>query len=163
MEDQANPKFSAEMLNREGNVNAATELFKWLINRSNHTFPAVELALLEQITEKLQTPSERERMVVLREKLVRQFQELLSTNGVFLFPTHPTVAPLHNQPIFQPFNFAYTSIFNSLALPTTQVPLGLSSTGIPVGIQVVAARDQDRLCLALACELEKAFGGWVKP
>lgn len=30
-------------------------------------------------------------------------------------------------------------------------------------IQVIAARNQDKLCLAVAEELEKAFGGWVAP
>lgn len=35
--------------------------------------------------------------------------------------------------------------------------------GLPVGFQVIAAPLQDRLCLATACALEKAFGGWTPP
>lgn len=42
----------------------------------------------------------------------------------------------------------------------TQVPMGLKN-GLPVGIQVVAAPYQDRLCIAVAKELERAFGGYV--
>ena len=30
-------------------------------------------------------------------------------------------------------------------------------------MQVIAAPNQDRLCIAVAEELEKAFGGWVPP
>ena len=41
--------------------------------------------------------------------------------------------------------------------------MGLDSKGMPLGIQVVAAKNCDRLCLAVAEELEKEFGGWVAP
>jgi len=33
----------------------------------------------------------------------------------------------------------------------------------PLGIQVIANFNQDRLCLAVAEELERAFGGWARP
>lgn len=45
----------------------------------------------------------------------------------------------------------------------TQCPLGLSSEGLPLGIQLVAAPYNDHLTLAVARYLEKAFGGWVLP
>jgi len=35
--------------------------------------------------------------------------------------------------------------------------------GVPIGIQVVAAAYNDRLCLAAAEELDAAFHGWVPP
>ena len=44
----------------------------------------------------------------------------------------------------------HTSIFNALEFPATQVPIGLDEVGMPVGIQVAAARHQDDLCLAVA-------------
>lgn len=44
-----------------------------------------------------------------------------------------------------------------------QVPLGLDSKGLPLGIQVVASRNRDRHCLAVAEELDAAFGGWKPP
>lgn len=51
-----------------------------------------------------------------------------------------------------------------LHVPATQVPLGLSeNSGLPLGIQVVATRNRDRDCLAVAAELERAFGGWQAP
>lgn len=43
------------------------------------------------------------------------------------------------------------------------MPLGLDSNGLPLGIQVVATRNRDRHCIAVAEELEKAFGGWRAP
>ena len=37
------------------------------------------------------------------------------------------------------------------------------SPGLPLGVQVGAARGQDHLSIAVALELERAFGGWVPP
>lgn len=59
--------------------------------------------------------------------------------------------------------FSLPAIFNVLGLPVTQCPLGLSSEGLPLGIQLVAASYNDHLTLAVARYLEKAFGGWVLP
>lgn len=61
---------------------------------------------------------------------------MLEDDAVFLYPSHPTTAPYHSQPLFRPFNFAYTSILNVIGVPVTQCPLGLSSQGLPLGIQV---------------------------
>ena len=96
-----------------------------------------------------------------------------------LYPSHPSPAPYHNHLLLKPFNFAYTGIFNILGNPVTQVnlyivslssdqtcsqvPLGLNSEGLPLGVQVVAGRNMDRLCLAVAQEVQLMFGGWVPP
>lgn len=62
------------------------------------------------------------------------------------------------------FNFSYTAIINLLGLPATAIPLGIGpKEGLPIGVQVIANHKQDRLCLAVASELERAFGGWVAP
>jgi fatty acid amide hydrolase 2 len=54
-------------------------------------------------------------------------------------------------------------LFNVLQMPVTQVPLGLSRTGLPVGVQVISRRGHDHLTIAAALELERALGGWVPP
>ena len=56
-----------------------------------------------------------------------------------------------------------TGIFNILGLPVTQCPLGLSAEGLPLGLQLVVGKQQDRLSLATAVFLEKTFGGWRDP
>lgn len=43
-----------------------------------------------------------------KEKLQKELEELLGTDGVFLYPSHPRVAPKHHHPLFRPFDFAYT-------------------------------------------------------
>lgn len=57
----------------------------------------------------------------------------------------------------------FLGILNILGLPVTQCPLGLSRERLPLGVQVVAGKFQDRLPLAVALYLEKSFGGWVDP
>ena len=97
------------------------------------------------------------------QKFSQELDDLLGENGVLLYPSHPTPALYHGEPILRTFNFSYTGIFNVLGNPVTQVPLGLGSWGVPLGIQVVGKRNNDRNCLAMAIELEKMFGGWVPP
>ncbi len=70
------------------------------------------------------------------EDLKTEFELLLGDDGVLLFPTHPTAAPYHNQPLLRVANFAYTGVINMLGLPATQCPLGLGSWGVPLGVQV---------------------------
>lgn len=92
----------------------------------------------------------------------REIEEMLGVNGVFIYPTQPSVAPYHNEPIVRWPNHSYTGIFNSLGFLSNAVPLGLGPTErLPVGIQLVANRNQDQLCLAVASELERTFGGCV--
>lgn len=56
---------------------------------------------------------------------------------MLFFPSSPTTVKRHYEPFLYPFNFSYWAIFNVLKLPVTQVPLGLSKDGLPLGIQVI--------------------------
>jgi len=163
MYEADSPSFSQEMCNRNGDFNPYLEIMKWMFGQSKHTFPSVSLAVIEDIMNRFSNEERRRLFEHLRNKLAQQLDELLGDNGVLLFPSHPTVAPFHNQPIFTPLNFAYTGLFNALTLPVTQCPMGLNNAGLPVGIQIVGASCKDHLTIAIAQELEKAFGGWVPP
>lgn len=156
------PTFAQQLANCEGTVNIYAELIKWTLFLSKHTFIGLITAIMEQAGVK---PGTEIHSYLLEEcvRLRQEFQDILGDDGVFLYPTHPTVAPFHNEPLLKPYNFCYTSIFNVLGFPATQCPLGLGLEGLPVGLQVIANLNQDRLTLAMACELEKAFGGWVPP
>jgi fatty acid amide hydrolase 2 len=84
-------------------------------------------------------------------------------DGVLLHPPFPRLAPKHRHTIGQPWLATNTAIFNLYGLPATQMPLGLSSQGLPLGVQVVAAPGNDHVGIAVALELERALGGWVDP
>ena len=49
------------------------------------------------------------------------------------------------------------------ATPATAIPLGLTSEGLPVGVQVVGPWLEDRTPLKLAELIEREFGGFVPP
>jgi fatty acid amide hydrolase 2 len=157
------PPFAQEITDFKGEVNPYSELCRWLIGKSDHTFPAIGLVLFEKLLSKSSSNDSSRFLVHLREQLSQQFETLLGDNGIFLFPSHPTLTPFHNQPCWTPFNFMYTGVFNSLALPVTCCPMGLSRNGTPLSVQVVGALNRDHLTIAVAQELERAFGGWIPP
>ena len=84
-----------------------------------------------------------------------------------LYPPYPTPAPAHNAPLAGVFSlkmpWANQGIFNVLEFPATQVPLGLDSRGLPLGVQVISKHGNDHVTIAVAMELERALGGWVPP
>ena len=139
------------------------ELARWSIGRSNHTFIALFTALLDSSMKRTIPESKKQKSRQIRAALEAEVEELVGNNGVLLFPSHAVVAPRHDSPLLTPMNFAYTALFNLTGMPSTQCPLGLGKDGVPIGIQVAALHGQDRLTLAVARDLEEAFGGWVPP
>ncbi|XP_066535951.1 fatty-acid amide hydrolase 2-A [Hoplias malabaricus] len=157
--DGKSPTTFAELMGEGKRVWPVWELFKWMLGLSSHTIAAIGLALVEMF----QSSQPSQFILQQKESLQRDLEELLGTDGVMLYPSHPQLAPKHHHPIFTPFNFSYTGIFNILGLPVTQCPLGLSMEGLPLGLQLVTGKLQDRLSLATALYLEKAFSGWRDP
>lgn len=117
------------------------------------------------------------------ENFKKKLVDLLDVNGVFIYPTFPFSATYHDEYVFNSSCIMYTMPINILGLPSTSIPMGLDSKGLPIAIQVqykkektnefhvlmyiflkvVAGPDQDKLCIAVAKELGKAFGGWIPP
>ena len=59
--------------------------------------------------------------------------------------------------------WSYTAWFNLLQNPAASVPAGLTSDGLPVGVQVVARHWEELNALAAAREIERALGGYKAP
>jgi fatty acid amide hydrolase 2 len=91
--------------------------------------------------------------------------ELAATigDGVLLHPPLATVAPRHGRTIGRPWWINHAALFNLAVVPVTQVPLGLGRDLLPLGVQVAAAPGNDHVSIAVAMELERAFGGWTPP
>ncbi|KAJ2945422.1 hypothetical protein O0L34_g233 [Tuta absoluta] len=135
------------------------ELPKKLIGLSHHCFFTV-MRLIE--LQALPKP-DPEWAEALSKSLKEDLFSKLGDNGVLLFPSCPHAAPYHYEPVVRPYNFSYWALVNTLKCPAVQVPLGVNSQGLPIGIQVVAAPHNDALCLTVAKYLEKEFGGAVFP
>ncbi|KAL6425507.1 hypothetical protein ACFW04_009582 [Cataglyphis niger] len=94
---------------------------------------------------------------------IRAEKDLLGENGIFIYPTFRRPAIFPEFSVCETLNVVYCGIFNIFGFPAVHVPMGLNHKGLPIGVQIVAAPYQDCLCLAVAKELETAFGGWVPP
>jgi hypothetical protein len=64
-------------------------------------------------------------------------------DGVLLHPVHPRLAPKHRRTTGRPWLLTPEVMFNLAGLPVTEVPLGLSVAGLPLGVQVAAGLDRD--------------------
>jgi Asp-tRNA(Asn)/Glu-tRNA(Gln) amidotransferase A subunit family amidase len=59
--------------------------------------------------------------------------------------------------------WSYTAWFNLLQNPAVSVPAGLTASGLPVGVQVVAPPWEEHLALAVARVVERNTGGFRPP
>ncbi|XP_066252237.1 fatty-acid amide hydrolase 2-A-like [Euwallacea similis] len=139
------------------NASYLIELIKFLIGKSKFSFNLM-YSLFVQGIYKYVAGNHTQENLALKEEIIKQ----LGTNGVIILPTSIGSAHKHNQMYFKNI-YSYLIIANALGLPSTHVPCGFDRSGLPIGVQVLAAPYQDRLCLAVAEQLERCFGGWVPP
>jgi len=59
--------------------------------------------------------------------------------------------------------WSYTEFFNLLGNPAAVVPVGHSSEGLPIGVQIVGRPWEEEQVLSVAAALEKEYGGWRIP
>jgi len=108
--------------------------------------------------------------------LQQQWTELFREFDVVLCPPMSTTAFPHNHtPVPErtieiegkSFSFfdllVWPEIATTPGLPATAAPIGLTGTGLPVGVQIVGPYLEDRTPLAFATLIERAFGGFVAP
>lgn len=111
------------------------ELFRFLTCRSRSTLHCIVAGLLFALARR--APERWLRAYEGRRAAMQaRFKELLGEDGVLLYPSMPE--PAHRRLLcwHRPLDSSYLMIFNCLGLPVTQTPLGLGSSGRPVGLQV---------------------------
>jgi fatty acid amide hydrolase 2 len=150
----------AVMLGDGESLSIGREFLRFLGGRSDFTGPSLALAAIEEIPKRF--PGNTRELVAEGLALRRELEERIG-DGVMLYPGYTAPAPRHRHPWMKPIDWAYTAIFNVLEMPGTQVPLGLGREGVPLGCQVIAPRRADHRTVAIALEVERAFGGWVPP
>ena len=112
-----------------------------------------------------------------RTRLRAQWRELFKTFDAVICPIMPTPAFPHDHTEPQEArtididgtNYPYTDqlawpgIATLPGLPSTAIPVTLSSDGLPIGVQIVGPWLEDRTPLKLAELIEREFGGFVPP
>ncbi|KAI1718777.1 amidase domain-containing protein [Ditylenchus destructor] len=134
----------------------------WLTNKNSDETP---LTLILNLAKTILI-ADRQTINFYRDKskqLKDEVHRMLGQTGVLLYPAMATTAPFHYQPNFTLFNIIYTTLFNVLGLPAISCPMGLNNHGLPLGIQVIGGPNSEPFLIAVAKEIEKAFGGWVPP
>jgi fatty acid amide hydrolase 2 len=123
---------------------------------------ATRLALLPELLPQSAGAAGRGRAVERGRALASELIDAIG-DGVLLHPAHPRVAPRHGRTVGRPWLLTPSAMFNLAGVPVTEVPLGLSAAGLPVGVQVAAGPGRDHVSIAVALELERTFGGWIPP
>jgi amidase len=111
-----------------------------------------------------------------RMTLQQQWVDVFREWDVVLCPPMPTPAfPHDHSPMAErrieidgkQFSFFDQLVWPELAttpgLPATAAPIGLSQTGLPIGVQIIGPYLEDRTPIAFAALIEREFGGFVPP
>jgi len=154
------PTYS-ELLGNGRPIDLGREVLMYLLGISPFTLPSLALVALEEMGKMF--PDDMQEFVEAGDRLRRDLCETIGQNGVMLYPPYTEAAPPHNKPLIPPFQWIFTGIINVMEMPSTQVPLGLGRRGLPLGVQVIGVHGNDHVPIAVAMELERAFGGWVPP
>lgn len=142
------------------------EFIKMPFGLSKHTKESL-LALIVGTA----VPKDRSKAFPLCEKfekfaseLRQEIEQQLGDNGVLIIPTLPTVAYKHNVSLLKMADLRFPALFNILQMPASHATMRLDKKHkLPFGFSVAAKLYNDPLTLAVAEEVELAFGGWVQP
>jgi fatty acid amide hydrolase 2 len=126
-----------------------------------HTLPVKVFALLEQVS-RVSSPARLQQAIDWGREFALELAETIG-DGVLLHPPLANLAPRHGHTSGRLYVSQPMAVFNLAAVPVTEVPLGLGSRGLPLGVQVAAGPGRDHVSIAVAMELERVFGGWVPP
>ena len=103
----------------------------------------------------------------VRTKILNDFVLAFDTCDAILTPTCPSPAFAFGEksgdPVEMYLNDVFTVTANLAGLPGISVPAGLSSTGLPLGLQVIGKALDEAACFRVGGELERAAGFVAKP
>ena len=103
----------------------------------------------------------------IRTLIAHDFTEAFKSCDVILAPTAPSAAfaigEKSDDPIAMYLNDVFTVPVNLAGLPGLSVPAGLSSDGLPLGLQVIGRAFDEAMVLRVGEVLERAAGFAAKP
>lgn len=109
------------------------------------------------------------RAVAARARLGAHMEQFHQQYDLLVTPTMPTTAPradvIYHSPEYDRWEHAvpYTVPFNLTGQPAASIPVGLASNGLPVGMQLVAARFQELKILRASRAFEQMAPFTMKP
>jgi fatty acid amide hydrolase 2 len=149
---------TAELIAQEGGT--APSSLRDLLRRGSSLTATTRMAVAGEMLP--DSAAARTRMEAAGRELAAELVETIG-DGVLLHPAHPRPAPRHGRTIGRPWLIVPAAMFNLARVPVTSAPLGLSSRGLPLGVQVAAGPGRDHVSIAVGLALERVFGGWMPP
>ena len=103
----------------------------------------------------------------VRTKILHDFVDAFESCDAILTPTCPSPAFAFGEksgdPVEMYLNDVFTVTTNLAGLPGISVPAGLSSDGLPLGLQVIGKALDESACFRVGGELERAAGFVARP
>jgi amidase len=113
----------------------------------------------------------------IRASLRQRWRDLFREFDVVLCPTMPTTALLHDHLADQEERRIlidgtevryedqdpWLTIASMCGLPSTVAPIARSSSGLPIGVQILGPHMGDRTTIGFAGLIEREFGGFSVP
>jgi Asp-tRNA(Asn)/Glu-tRNA(Gln) amidotransferase A subunit family amidase len=103
---------------------------------------------------------------IVRAEILAQLRDV----PILLSPVSSTPAFRHGEGTYRPGaehcyrdTMRYSQWLNLTGFPGASVPVGLSSEGLPIGVQVIGRPHEEELVLAVAERIEQARGPWQPP
>jgi Asp-tRNA(Asn)/Glu-tRNA(Gln) amidotransferase A subunit family amidase len=78
-------------------------------------------------------------------------------------PLRGSLGQVDGEPVRPGGKLTLCTYASALGFPVVTVPVARAAGGLPVGVQLIGRHGHERALLALARELEGAFGGWLDP
>jgi aspartyl-tRNA(Asn)/glutamyl-tRNA(Gln) amidotransferase subunit A len=91
-----------------------------------------------------------------------RIRDVIGDDGVLLMPTTPQAAFAHGgrAPVTQA---GFTALASIGGLPAISIPAGTDADGLPVGVQIVGAPDNEAALFGVADMLDAALDGYAPP
>lgn len=112
----------------------------------------------------------------IRNGLRAGWQALFQDIDVIVCPPMPTTAFRHDhsqqrtrqldidgKTVPYADQIVWAAVATLIGLPATVAPLGRTTGGLPVGVQIIGGYLQDRTTIAFARQIEREFGGFARP
>jgi len=101
-----------------------------------------------------------------RRALVERFRALFASVDALLSPAVPWVAPAEDPALNDEAGageMLYSAVYNLVGLPAASVPCGLSSQGLPIGLQIVGPCRADERVLSIGAAVEALAASANRP
>ncbi len=155
---EASDSAYADVLGEHKPLSPWWELARLWTGFGRHTFAAIALCAADGLISLM--PRRAQKLVEMGRELRTVLDDTLGDNGVVLHPPYTRPAPRHSFAWLTPLDASCTALFNVMESPVTQVPTGLSTGRLPLGVQVVGARGMDHVTIAASRIIEEECGGW---